>query len=236
MTELERFAAALLAQWRAGGGTGGGPIGVTAVIERVLPYRTARRLLGIDASEDYEALVLRLVAEEEHLVTTDPLDAAEMAKATVASKLPDLDVLQLLRAATVTVTPQSIARLADILPMPAPAAESSESAPRPSTGSVDEPVIPLHPAPIASPPAGPVTPVRPEPVKEAYLTSVQFTPPGGSTCWSCGETLPGDRAMKFCPECGADQREPVCPACGAAVERRWKHCADCGATLRAASP
>lgn len=235
MSELERFAAALLAQWRAGGKTGGGPIGVTALIERVLPYRTARRLLGIDASEDYEALVLRLVAEEEHLVTTDPLDAAEMAKATVASKLPDLDVLQLLRAATVTLTPQSITRLADVLPMPAPA-EASEWAHAEAAERVSEPVIPLHPPvvpPLPTPPAEPAAPAVTH--DEAYLTSVQFTPPAITACWSCGDALPGNRAVKFCPECGADQREPVCAACGAAVEHRWKHCPECGAALRASS-
>jgi predicted RNA-binding Zn-ribbon protein involved in translation (DUF1610 family) len=237
MSELERFAAALLAQWRSGGGTGGGPIGVTALIERVLPYRTARRLLGIDASEDYEALVLRLVAEEEHLVTTDPLDAAEMAKATVASKLPDLDVLQLLRAATVTLTPQSVTRLADVLPMPAPAQPSAWAPP--AAERAPEPIAPDPPAPVtplATAPAEPGPAVAAAVTQDdSYLTTVHFTPPAVTVCWSCGDALPGNRAVKFCPECGADQRDPVCAACGAAVEHRWKHCPECGAGLRTSS-
>ena len=72
MTELEGFAAALLGQWRAGGGKGGGPIAVSELLARVFPYRVARRILGIDVSEDYEALVLRLLSEEQDLVRVAP--------------------------------------------------------------------------------------------------------------------------------------------------------------------
>ena len=124
MTELERFAAALLTQWRADGRTDGGPIAVSALLTKVFPYRVARRTLGIDVSEDYEALVLRLLSEEEDLVRVEPVDAADMARATITSKLPDLDVLQLLRAATVTITSRSIARLEGVLPMPTAKDES----------------------------------------------------------------------------------------------------------------
>ncbi len=103
MTELEQFAAALMTQWRADGGADGAPIGVGALLDKVLPYRVARRTLGIDVSEDYEALVLQLLAEDEDLVRVEPVSAADMAKATITSRLPDLDALQLLRSAQLTV-------------------------------------------------------------------------------------------------------------------------------------
>jgi hypothetical protein len=245
MTELERFAAALLVQWRADGGVDGGPIAIGALLDKVFPYRVARRMLGIDVSEDYEALVLRLMSEEEQLVRTEPLDAAEMAKTTITSKLPDLDVLQLLRAATITLTSRAIARLEGVLPMPpareesrwaeTPAAAAPEVVPAPAPRTMpvepepareaDADVIPLHPAPE---PVREPTPREPPP---AFLTTVSFTPPVEESCWSCHETLPADRAVKFCPFCGADQRHPACAVCGTPVERRWKHCPECGATL-----
>jgi RNA polymerase subunit RPABC4/transcription elongation factor Spt4 len=252
MTELERFAAALLVQWRSDGGTDGEPIVVGALLDKVFPYRFARRTLGIDVSEDYEALVLRLISEEEQLVRTEPLDAAEMAKSTMTSKLPDLDVLQLLRAATISLTSRTIARLEGVLPMP-PAREESrwaepaapvaappreaEAAPAtPQIVAVPEAlpaeresadVIPLHPTAVPEPEAAPA-PAGPPP---AFLTTVSFTPPTEESCWSCSEGLPNDRAVKFCPFCGADQRQPACSACGTPVERRWKHCPECGGSL-----
>jgi RNA polymerase subunit RPABC4/transcription elongation factor Spt4 len=250
MTDLERFAAALLTQWRAEGGGDGGPIAVSALLTKVFPYRVARRTLGIDVSEDYEALVLRLLSEEEHLVRVEPVDAADMAKATITSKLPDLDVLQLLRAATMTITPRSIARLEGVLPMPNPRDESKWAEPEPPApadrGAAarqdaipslqaeapgqepadDTKVIPFRaerdPGPAEPAPTGPLP---------AFLTTVSFSPPAEERCWSCSEPLPTDRDVKFCPFCGADQRQPACAACGAGVERKWKHCPDCGATL-----
>lgn len=250
MTELEGFAAALLGQWRAGGGKGGGPIAVSELLARVFPYRVARRILGIDVSEDYEALVLRLLSQEQDLVRVEPVDAADMARVTITSRMPDLEVLQLLRAATLTLTDRAIARLDGVLPMPAPKSDSTWAEPDLSTGpdpeaspqlidthaggaetragvtTDDDDIIPLR-AEREAEPANPV-PMGPPP---AFLTTVSFTPPTTEHCWSCAESLPADRPVTFCPFCGADQRQPACAACGAGVERKWKHCPDCGVQL-----
>ncbi len=234
MTELERIAAALLAQWRSDGGTAEAPITVSAILDHTLPYRVARRVLGIDVSEDYEALLLRLLSEEEALVVVDPADAAEMARTTMADKLPDLDVLQLLRSATITFTADAAERLTDVLPLRTP------STPAPSTWSpsvepsapvTETPVTPLRAAPTTPADATAVAPASgpPAPVPE-FVTKVRFDAPA-SPCWSCSVALPTGRVVKFCPYCGADQREPSCPACEAPVERDWRHCPDCGERL-----
>lgn len=232
MTDLERLAAALLAQWRAEGGPIDGPIAVGSILDRTLPYRVARRLLGIDVSEDYEALLLRLIAEEEGLVVAEPSDAAEMARGTMAARIPDLDVLQLLRSATLTFDASTAARLDGVLPLrPATPTEPSPWAPPAPAEPVETPVIPIRAevaadhtavAPPAAPPAATPAP--------AFMTQVRFDAPGAA-CWSCEATLPSGRTVKFCPFCGADQREPTCPACNVAVERGWKHCPDCGERL-----
>lgn len=228
MTDLERLAAALLAQWRAEGGPVDGPIGVGSILDRTLPYRVARRLLGIDVSEDYEALLLRLVAEEEGLVRVEPADAAEMARSTMATKLPDLDVLQLLRSATVTFHAEVAARLDGVLPI-RPQVHTEAPPPPPVASAVTTPVTPIR---VAAAPDATVVAKRSKvrsPAPE-FVTQVQFDAPTAA-CWSCSATLPIGRSVKFCPFCGADQRDPTCPACGAAVERSWRHCPDCGDRL-----
>jgi len=236
MTDLERLAAALLAQWRTEGGPVDGPIAVGSILDRTLPYRVARRVLGIDVSEDYEALVLRLIAEEEGLVTVEPANAAEMARGTMAAKLPDLDVLQLLRSATLTFTPEAASRLDGVLPLrPQPPTEPSTWAPPTSPAAsepvVETPVIPIRAvvAPADHTAVAPSSPPTPAP---DFVTQVRFDPPSAG-CWSCEAALPTGRTVKFCPFCGADQREPTCPACHVAVERGWRHCPDCGEKLPA---
>lgn len=232
MTDLERLAAALLAQWRTEGGPANGPIAVGSILDRIFPYRIARRVLGVDVSEDYEALMLRLVAEEEGLVTVEPADAAEMARGTMAAKLPDLDVLQLLRSATLTFTAEAAAHLDGVLPLrPQPPVESAPRTPPPAAAT-ETPVTPLRAAVApadhtAVSAAAPPAPAEPAP---EFVTQVRFDPPAPA-CWSCAAALPVGRSVKFCPFCGADQREPACPACGVAVERGWRHCPDCGEKL-----
>ena len=238
MTDLEHLAAALLAQWRAEGGPVDGPIAVGSILDRTMPYRVARRLLGIDVSEDYEALLLRLVAEEEGLVMAEPADAAEMARTTMAARIPDLDVLQLLRSATVTFHASTAARLDGVLPLrpPAPTEPSPWAPPTPATPAepaVETPVIPIRSEVVADHTAvAPPTPPMPPAPAPAFVTQVRFDAPGAG-CWSCEATLPSGRTVKFCPFCGADQREPTCPACNVTVERGWKHCPDCGERLPA---
>jgi hypothetical protein len=227
VTDLERFAAVLLAEWQAESGRPDLPINVGGLIDRILPYRAARKALALETSEDYELLVLRLVAEEAGLVLTEPAEAAEMARETLSSKIPDLDVMALLRSASLTMTDDAIARLDGVRPLPPtnPAPATSPSRPESAEG-----VLPLHrPAEVADATATP-SPRMPAEPPPAFLTKVAFTPPDAS-CWQCSAPLPTGRKVSFCVECGADQRAPRCRSCGATVELHWKHCPDCGQSL-----
>ncbi len=120
MTDLERFAAVLLAECQQEGRRRTDPLAVGSLLDRILPYRTARKSLGIDASEDYEMLVLRLIAEEGALVHTEPGEAAALARETVAATVPDLDILQRLRSASLAFTDDAVDRLEGVRPMPTP--------------------------------------------------------------------------------------------------------------------
>ena len=242
MTDLERFAAALLAQWRAERGEGGGPFGVDAMLDRILPYRIARRLLQLDSSEDYEALALRLIGGDEDLAVTTPAEAAEMARTTMARKIPDLDTLRLLRGASLALTDSAVSRLGDVA-FGGARAEADAKWNRGEHESRNDSEADANDAPapvVLTLPTAAVrdnvrvaptdTPTGPPP---AYLTApVEFVPPSKS-CWNCDEELPGSRPVKFCPFCGADQREPACSACATPIERHWKHCPECGIMLKA---
>ncbi|HRP07100.1 MAG TPA: zinc ribbon domain-containing protein [Gemmatimonadales bacterium] len=235
MNDLERFAAVLLAEWQNGGGHPGGAISVSGLLDRTLPYRTARRTLSLESSEDYEALVLRLVGEEYGLVVTDPLEAAEMARSTLESKIPDLDVLRLLRSATVTFTDEAVARLDGVRPLPQSGVPPVEqefgdgaAVPKPDVLPIRRVATPEPEPPDHTAVAVPQQDAGPPP---SFLTRVEFSPPEGS-CWQCSAPLPEGRSAKFCVECGADQRQPRCGSCGATVERNWKFCPECGGEVR----
>lgn len=235
MTDLERFAAVLLAEWLQEGRHHGDAIAVGSLLDRTLPYRTARKLLGIDVSEDYEMMVLRLVAEEGGLVHTEPAEAAMVARETLGTKVPDLDLLQRLRSASMVFTDDAADRLEGVRPIPvaaAPAPPIEAPAQEEETSGADLPrtVFPIRPPEV--PDATAVAPRASQPTEPppAFLTGVAFTPPSAA-CWSCGEGLPTDRVVKFCVACGADQRQPACPGCGISVERGWKFCAECGAKI-----
>jgi hypothetical protein len=236
VTDLERFAAVLLAEWQNEGGRTDVALTVAGLLDRTLPYRSARRALALESSEDYESLVLRLVGEEAELVVTDPMEAAEMARSTLESKIPDLDVLRLLRSATLTFTDDAVSRLEGVRPIPAAApSEPPAAKPTAANGSgasrPEADVLPMRraaePADHTAVPTPPRTDPEPPP---AFLTKVAFVPPE-SLCWQCSQPLPSTRKVNFCVECGADQRAPHCLACGGVVERHWKHCPDCGMVL-----
>jgi predicted RNA-binding Zn-ribbon protein involved in translation (DUF1610 family) len=52
-----------------------------------------------------------------------------------------------------------------------------------------------------------------------------------SRCSRCGAGLPVDRVVNFCPQCGQNLKRIQCPECGTELERGWRHCVACGATV-----
>lgn len=50
-----------------------------------------------------------------------------------------------------------------------------------------------------------------------------------SRCAHCRAALPVGRVVNFCPKCGQSQLR--CPKCKTELERGWRHCVGCGATL-----
>lgn len=72
----------------------GAPVALDDILQRVLPYRACRRLLGILSVEEYEVLLMRLVAGEGGLAMAMPPAAAERCRAELDTGHPDPRVLQ----------------------------------------------------------------------------------------------------------------------------------------------
>jgi hypothetical protein len=211
VTDLERFFQRLVANL-AGSDPAllHRPLPLTDIHQSILPYRSNRRALGIESSEDYEMVLLRLVAGEGGLVRTEP----EVARARFAEEArgpnPDLSVLHRFEDVVVTLRSEPLARAlgAELQPdlpyvPPDPPRSGLEL---PELDSVDE-------------------------MEEFIDVDPETVPEADSHCLYCGGTLPLDRPARFCPHCGQRQSPPTCPQCRSEVEPGWRHCVSCGAPL-----
>ena len=176
-----------------------------------MPYRLARRRLGLASSEDYDSLMLRFCAGEEGLARVTPDTARERFRAELASAHPDLGVLRGDETATITLDSAALARSRG------PGPEAAYAPPPP-------------PAPVAAvPPAVPVPPVE-LPLDEIiwHPETVPAVAVAAAGCAYCGATLPEGRVVHFCPHCGQNQTPLRCHACEADVEPGWAYCIACG--------
>ncbi len=190
------------------------PLPLTEVYQTIMPYRTNRRALGLDTSEDYELVLLRLAAGEGGFARTEP----EAARASFAHELrsthPDLEVLHRFENVLLTLGSESLERALG------PAPELNDEPPE-SPGSdlplldlpgMDAPDVPLDAAPEAASTPAPASSPAPR-------------------CFHCGGALPPGRAVNFCPHCGQNQALTHCPQCRSELEAGWRHCVNCGAAV-----
>jgi predicted RNA-binding Zn-ribbon protein involved in translation (DUF1610 family) len=88
----------------------------------------------------------------------------------------------------------------------------------------------------AAPPA-PANPRAESPARPAQNTPVQNVSESGVQphetvgCGTCGKSLPPGRNVRFCPQCGAEQKAR-CPSCGSDVDRSWQFCINCGTRVK----
>ena len=138
MTDLVRFVKRLVEVLEAKDPTGvHRPLTVAELRGSVFPYRTQRSPLGLTSAEDYDLLVLRLVAEEGEFVRTNPSEAAVRAREEAASINPNLDLVEDLGDATIQIGAAALVRI---------------------LAAVDE--LPRAPT-LSRPPAFPATPAAP---------------------------------------------------------------------------
>lgn len=215
MTELERFFRRLVANLAATDPARlHRPLDLEEIYRDIVPYRTNRRALGLESSEDYELVLLRLCAGEGRLVRTEPEEARVRFAEETRSNNPDLDVLRRFEQVLVTLEPVALAR---------------------ALGPVPDPDLPYAPPPTPSLADLPLLDVPAEGAFDEPVPDEEFQEeiPGSREplCLYCGGSLPFDRAARFCPHCGQRQAPPACPSCHSEVEPGWRHCVSCGAAL-----
>jgi hypothetical protein len=89
-------------------------------------------------------------------------------------------------------------------------------------------------------PEAPTVPERPRPVPvspplPAPRPALVEPPSRTVACRSCRRPLPVEAELRFCPHCGADQREAACAQCGLKLQPQWNFCIRCG-TPRESTP
>ncbi|HEY7636666.1 MAG TPA: zinc ribbon domain-containing protein [Gemmatimonadales bacterium] len=188
------------------------PLPLTEVYQSIMPYRTNRRALGLDTSEDYELVLLRLAAGEGGFARTEPEEARASFAREASSTHPDLEILHRFENVLLSLGSDSLERVLG----PAPELNGGSS-----TGTQDLPRPDL--------PAMTTSKVPPEPELPAPDA---FPPTSGSLrCRHCGGALPLGRAINFCPYCGQNQALTHCPECRSELEAGWRHCVNCGALV-----
>jgi len=152
------------------------PIPVAEIMLRMMPYRACRSTLGLETAEEYELLLLRLVAEEFKLVRTFPPESAERCRVEVAAVLPDLGFLRQLNEVTILLDLATIAA-APVPQVDAPAPEDVVG----TVGEVEE-IETAESSPRAEESTASSAPVRPagtvdQPASaEALIDPLEFDP------------------------------------------------------------
>lgn len=217
MDELTRFARALVEQLGTSKDGVHRPIAVGVLRDTILPYRKHRRALGIESVEDYETVLLRLVAGERGYVRTVPIETAERCRKELAQANPDLGVLDEVAESTVQITSMAAAQIVGDDPV-------SEVAPEPSppVASPEPPVVIVR-APKRAPPADPepMRPAMPAPVSQA-----------AEACSECKKPVPTGRPVVFCPWCAHRLIPFTCARCHTELDSEWHHCITCGAPVQ----
>lgn len=198
------------------------PFAASELYERLVPYRSNRSRLNVATHQDYEMVVLRLLAGERDYVRLEPAEAREHMQAEVTAVNPDTGFFRNFPDAQALVNRIAAERhlrgqqlyAAPTEPAVAPDAGTSDSA-APLRAS---PPPPRHPPAASAAAAAPAFElVEPRDRLEA------------DHCAYCGGPLPTGREVRFCPHCGQPALgEPKCPTCGSDVDVGWAYCVACG--------
>ncbi len=214
------------------------PLTVGELVSRFVPYRTSRRALGVESSEDYELLLLRFASGEGGFANTEPDPVRARFAREARSPNPDLSVLREFRDAVFVLQPIPLARVLSgqteddayappPRPAPMPPPELVEA-----VGQMDAEVDVIEPLPFdAVRTVGPVAAAAKEVEVPATPDPPAVPVAAAARCSFCGGSLPAGRAVHFCPHCGQSQLQGQCPRCKADVEYGWRHCVSCGTGL-----
>lgn len=183
------------------------PLEIAEISARWAPYAAIRKELGVASNEDYELLLMRLVSGEGGFVFADESLQDDLRRE-LESKNPDLSALRTYGAARITLGREPLRRALNLTPDQLPSAPMTRvSTPQRIT------------SPVRSPVGDPTAPVP----------AARVTAP--SVCQFCGQGLPSDRPVQFCPHCGLNVALKRCPGCSGEIQPGWKYCVTCGRAI-----
>lgn len=212
MDELTRFARQLVERLGTRPEGINRPVSIAEVRKSVLPYRAQRRALGLESVEDYETVLLRLVAEERGYVKTLPPTTAARCREVLAHSNPDLNILDDVADSTIQVTSLAAGRIVG------------------HDGAAD-PAAPLPEPPVAQEPR-----TVPEPAQRPPASGAGRAPKvSPEQCRLCQAPVPAGRKAVFCHQCGSRLIPILCGGCGEELESGWRHCIGCGLPVPPAS-
>jgi len=200
------------------------PLEVGEIIDRLAPYGAARRDGKIETHDDYQHLVMRLVAGERDLAFADDLMQDDL-RAELASPNPDLGVLRTYRNASIRLATGGVQQVL--------AGDTTIDLTPPTPIKPGVAVRASKPVPAVEPITEPGSGASAEPATMARDNHALFEAFGGTGtgtggCPYCAQPLPDGRTVKFCPSCGQNLLVKRCPGCSAEIEQGWKFCVTCG--------
>jgi hypothetical protein len=169
--------------------------------DHIVPYRTNRRVLELESSEDYELALMRLCAGEGGFAHTEPDELRAEFEAELQSSNPDLGMVQRHGNAVVRLEAKALGR----------------TDPKPE----------LAFAPPGYPGRGHHSEERSE-AEEAALPRLADEDRGEARCTACKGVLPIRGRINFCPHCGLSLALTRCPVCEGELQAGWRHCVSCG--------
>lgn len=109
MTDVERFFRRLVSNLAATDADRlGRPLPLEDVVSTIMPYRSNRRVLQAETSEEYEMVLLRLCAGEGGFVHTEPDEVRRKFEQEVESTNPDLEIIHRFEDVRLTLRPERV--------------------------------------------------------------------------------------------------------------------------------
>lgn len=204
-----------------------GPVEIAELYQRLIPYRTHRTHLGLDTHEDYEMVVLRLLAGERGYALVDPAEVREAMAREAAAVNPDTGFFKHYGNAKVTFDPGHVRAALGGLPV----------ADEPATEPGPEPQPPLEVDAVGG--SAGADSLEADAGADGMPFALEEDAPsispriGSAPCSFCGGELPIGRAVIFCPHCGQNVGVVHCPACGTELDFGWRYCITCGRQMTA---
>ncbi len=219
-------------------GPGAFPDGITVadIYQRLIPFRTVRRQLGVDDLAEYEHALLRLLTSEGRYVELDD----PTVKLEIQRELLSLNPIPGI------YRDYSTARLRLRLPAPAGATPAAPDNSNYRMSRVDVSAVAVEATSRTSGKSRPdsrlleaaadatrvVLPGDPRNEATAPPAVPRLSEPAATIhrCDDCARTLPAVAGLRFCPFCGASRPPGSCGRCGGSMEQEWIFCPRCGAS------